>query len=176
MPKKSRKAGVGSRAKTKSKPAGRNPRKTKRAAVKRSIPGEKLSLVVPRIAPGKVKIGKRFGRDFGDIDSVVSSINARGGLIQPIALTPKAELIAGERRLRAWKRSRFSADPIPYYVIDVDSVLAGEWDENAIRKDFTPQEAVEIQRALGANQQAFGIGGRPVHGASASSKKSRTAR
>jgi hypothetical protein len=31
-------------------------------------------------------------------------------------------------------------------VLDVDSIIAGEWDENAKRKDFTPAEAVAIKR------------------------------
>jgi hypothetical protein len=60
----------------------------------------------------------------------------------------RRELIAGERRLRAWALSRFAGQPIPCHVIDVDAIVAGEWDENAQRKDFSPSEAVAIKRTL----------------------------
>lgn len=95
-----------------------------------------------------VKIGKRHRKQFGDLKGLAQSINDRGGLIQPIALTQHCELIAGERRMRAWQLSRFAGQPIPCHIIDVDAIVAGEWDENAQRKDFEPSEAVKIKRTL----------------------------
>lgn len=103
-----------------------------------------------RIDPKRVKIGERHRKDFGDLAALARSIDERGGLLQPIALTPKFELIAGERRLRAWPLTRFAAEPIPYHVTDVDSIVAGEWTENAERKDFTKSEAVAMHRSLEA--------------------------
>jgi N6-adenosine-specific RNA methylase IME4/ParB-like chromosome segregation protein Spo0J len=103
------------------------------------------------IDPALIVVGERHRKDFGDLPALAASINDRGGLIQPIAVKPphgKPVLIAGERRLRAWALSRFAGQPIPCHFLDVDSIVAGEWDENAQRKDFTPSEAVKIQRTL----------------------------
>jgi N6-adenosine-specific RNA methylase IME4 len=101
---------------------------------------------VPTIAIGKIKVGKRHRKDFSHVPGIVASINARGGLIQPISLRPDFTLIAGESRIKAWQKSRFAGQPIPYHILDVDSIIAGEWDENATRKDFTHSEAVAIKR------------------------------
>lgn len=100
------------------------------------------------IDPAQILIGKRHREDFGDLEALAQSINDRGGLLQPIALTAKRELIAGERRLRAWGMSRFAGEKIPVHYLDVDAIVRGEWDENAQRKDFTPSEAVKIKRTL----------------------------
>lgn len=108
-------------------------------------------IVAPATLPvDQVIVGKRYRKDFGDLQALARSIDDRGGLIHPIALTPGHHLIAGERRLRAWSLTRFAADPIPVRIIDIDSLLAGEWDENApgIRKDFSYSEAVAIAAAL----------------------------
>lgn len=98
----------------------------------------------------QIKIGDRVRKEFGNLAALARSINDRGGLLHPIVITPKNKLIAGERRMRAWALSKFRDDPIPVTVLDVDSIVAGEWDENdpAIRKDFTPSEAVAIAREL----------------------------
>lgn len=102
----------------------------------------------PTLPLDRIKIGDRHRKDFGDIGALARSINDRGALLHPIVVTPKHELIAGERRMRAWRQSRFKAEPIPVHVVDIDSIIAGEWDENAQQKAFTPSEAVAIKRAL----------------------------
>lgn len=96
----------------------------------------------------QIVIGKRRRRDFGDLQDLAQSINDRGGLLQPVAITPDNKLIAGERRMKAWALSAFAKDPIPVFVCDVDSILAGEWDENAKRKDFTLSEQVALLEDL----------------------------
>jgi N6-adenosine-specific RNA methylase IME4 len=100
--------------------------------------------------PVEIKIGKRHRRDFGEIEELALSFNERGTIIQPIAITTNDELIAGERRMKAWVHpvSKFRTDPIPVHVITIDNIVAGEWDENAHRKDFTPTEAVEIKKEI----------------------------
>jgi N6-adenosine-specific RNA methylase IME4 len=114
--------------------------------------GPKLAQLVAEttgtIQIGRVKIGKRHRKNFGDLKTLAQSINDRGGLLQPIAITSGCELIAGERRMRAWQLSRFAGLPIPCHVIDVDAIVRGEWDENAERKDFEPSEAIKIKRTL----------------------------
>lgn len=98
-------------------------------------------------------IGERVRKDFGDVTSLAKSINANG-LLHPIVVrarglhTASYELIAGERRLRAWQISDFRKEPIPVNIVDLDSVKRGEWAENHERKNFTPSETVEIKRAL----------------------------
>ena len=54
-----------------------------------------------------IKIGKRFRKDLGDIDSLAESIN-RYGLFHPIVITPEGQLMAGYRRLKACKRLGWS--------------------------------------------------------------------
>lgn len=119
-----------------------------RSAAKHDV--DRVDVAMHRLPVAMIKIGKRYRKDFGDLAALATSINERGGLIHPIAVTPKNELIAGERRLRAWKLSKFGKLSIPAHIIDIDSIVAGEWDENApgIRKDFTLSEAVDIKRAL----------------------------
>jgi N6-adenosine-specific RNA methylase IME4 len=96
----------------------------------------------------EVKIGKRHRKDFGNLPDLAASIDARGALIQPIAIQPDDMLIAGERRMKAWPLTVFKDQPIPVRVITVDSIIAGEWDENAKRKDFTPTEAAKISEEI----------------------------
>ena len=110
-----------------------------------------------------INVGKRVRCNYGDIASLARSIEANG-LLHPVvvrkgemgpnprgSLHPRVlfyDLIAGERRLRAWQLSKFRNDPIPIRVIDLASLMRGEFAENHERKDFTPSETVAIKRAL----------------------------
>jgi ParB-like chromosome segregation protein Spo0J len=53
---------------------------------------------------------------------------------------------AGARRLEACKRLGFNE--IPCTVLDLDNGLQAEHDENMVRMDFLPSEAVAIKKAL----------------------------
>jgi hypothetical protein len=57
---------------------------------------------------GEIKLGKRFRKDLGDIEGLARSIDERGALLQPVVITPENKLIAGERRMAAWKISATS--------------------------------------------------------------------
>jgi N6-adenosine-specific RNA methylase IME4 len=122
-----------------------------------------------------IKIGERHRKEYGDLDALARSINDRGGLIHPIAITPLDELIAGERRLLAWQNPecRFRDEPIPATVIDIDSIVAGEADENdpALRKAFTPSEAVAIARALRPRLEALAKARQKHHGGTAPGRR-----
>jgi N6-adenosine-specific RNA methylase IME4 len=100
---------------------------------------------------GAIIIGNRTRQDFGDIASLARSIDANG-LLHPVVVRRASdagyELIAGERRLKAWQLSKFRDDPIPVTIVDLASVMRGEWAENHERKNFTPSETVSIKRAL----------------------------
>jgi N6-adenosine-specific RNA methylase IME4 len=90
-------------------------------------------------------IGERHRKDIGDIDGLAASM-AELGLLQAIGVQPDGLLIWGERRLHAAKLLGWTE--IPVNVVDLDSVVRGEFAENAHRKDFTLSEAVAIRRAL----------------------------
>jgi N6-adenosine-specific RNA methylase IME4 len=97
----------------------------------------------------EIIVGERHRKEYGELRALAQSISDRG-LLHPIVITPQNDLICGERRLRAWQlpECRFNDQPIPVTVIDIDSVVAGEHDENNLRKPFTPSEAVAVTRAL----------------------------
>lgn len=96
-----------------------------------------------------VQIGKRYRQDKGDIAALAESIRTHG-LLHPIVVNSRHELIAGERRLLACRRLEW--DEIPATVAEnLDDALAAlqaERDENTCRKDLATSEAVEIGRAL----------------------------
>jgi ParB-like chromosome segregation protein Spo0J len=97
------------------------------------------------LAIAKIKVGVRHRRDMGDLAGLSASI-AENGLLHPIVITPHRELIAGERRLKACAALGWTKVPIT--VVDLDEIARGERDENFVRKDFTPSEAVAIAEAL----------------------------
>jgi N6-adenosine-specific RNA methylase IME4 len=112
------------------------------------------SLLAPRAAAdgtleveiAGIRIGERRRRDMGDVDEFAANI-AQLGLLHPIVIDRRTgRLIAGERRVRAFQM--LGRDRIPATLIDLEQIAAGEYAENAFRKDFTPSEIVSIRRAL----------------------------
>lgn len=93
-----------------------------------------------------IKVGSRHRKDMGDLSSLAQSIR-QNGLLQPIGVTEKMELVFGERRLRA-HREVLKTKTILARIVHVPSIIAGEHDENEIRKDFTPSERVAIAKAI----------------------------
>jgi DNA methylase/ParB/Sulfiredoxin domain len=106
-----------------------------------------IGMIAPpaMIEISSIDVGDRHRRHMGDIAALAESI-ADIGLLHPIVIRPDGVLIAGERRLRAFrhlKRTMISAT-----VIDTDRVLRGEYAENFFRKTFAPSEIVAIAKAL----------------------------
>jgi DNA modification methylase len=93
-----------------------------------------------------IKVGQRHRRDMGDLTTLADSIRQEG-LLQPIGVTDRLELVFGERRIRA-VRDILKRKTILARIVDVTSILAGEYHENEVRKDFTPSERVAIARAI----------------------------
>lgn len=90
-----------------------------------------------------IKVKRRVRKDLGDIDALKESLKIYG-LMNPITLNSKYQLIAGERRLEAAKAlgwSHINANIIP----DVNAVaqLEMELEENNQRKEFTDEELME---------------------------------
>lgn len=93
----------------------------------------------------KIIVGRRHRRDLGNLDGLKASIQDLG-LLQPVVITSKGELIAGRRRLEACKALGWKT--IPIHVVSLKEIARGEHDENVHRKDFLPTELVAIRRAL----------------------------
>lgn len=88
----------------------------------------------------KIKSKKRIRKEIGDISSLVNSIK-KYGLINPIVINSKNELLAGYRRLLAAKKLKWKT--INARVVktrDKLDKLNIEIEENVTRKDFTQTE------------------------------------
>ncbi|MBQ5907502.1 MAG: ParB N-terminal domain-containing protein [Treponema sp.] len=95
-----------------------------------------------------IKIKKRVRKDLGDLEALKNSLRIYG-LLNPITLNSKYELIAGERRLQAAKQLGWTNinAVILSNISDVDE-LEMELEENNQRKEFTDQELLEGYRRL----------------------------
>jgi hypothetical protein len=93
-------------------------------------------------------VRNRHRKDLGNLGTLADSI-ARIGLMQPIGITKDNELVFGERRLAAC-RDILGLTEIEARVVDLASIVDGEFAENEIRKDFTLSERVAIKRSIEA--------------------------
>lgn len=95
-----------------------------------------------------IKIKKRVRKDLGNLDDLKDSLRTYG-LLNPITLNSKYELIAGERRLQ-------SAIQLGWTNINANIVdnlteveqLEMEIEENNQRKEFTDDELMEGYKRL----------------------------
>lgn len=93
-----------------------------------------------------IEVGPRYRQELGDLETLAVSI-ATEGLLQPIGITKDNRLVFGQRRLLA-VRDILRWPTIAACVVQVSSILAGEYTENEIRKDFTPSERAAIGAAV----------------------------
>jgi ParB family chromosome partitioning protein len=106
-----------------------------------------------KIKISDINVEERVRVDVGDLSPLVESMD-RLGLINPITVTGKNQLIAGYRRLQAAKRLGW--EYIECTVVNPASkmeMLRIEADENITRKDFTGREMEryeEMRRYLAA--------------------------
>ena len=106
----------------------------------------------------QITVPPRFRRDLGDLSTLADSI-ATLGLLQPIGVTAEYVLVFGERRLRA-VQDILKRNTIEARVVNLDSLLDGEYAENEVRKDFTISERTAIAEAI--ERELAGRVGRPV--------------
>jgi hypothetical protein len=90
----------------------------------------------------KIKIGERHRKELGDLAAFADNIKTVG-LLHPPGITEDNELIFGYRRLLAC-RDHLGWTEIDVRVINVPSIIAGEYAENEMRKDFTASERMAI--------------------------------
>ncbi len=89
----------------------------------------------------------RIRKEAGDLTLLTASIQ-KVGLLNPIVVTDDYRLVAGFRRLSAcrqlgWKE--IEANVVPYKN-DLLLLLDAEVEENLVRKDFTPEEIMAIEK------------------------------
>lgn len=93
----------------------------------------------------QIKVSERSRKAFGDLSGLIASIQSIV-LLHPIVLGPNNVLIAGGRRLAAFKA--LGLFEIPATVLDdireLGGILQAERDENVQRLDLLPSEAVSI--------------------------------
>ena len=95
-----------------------------------------------------IKVKKRVRKDLGNLENLKDSLR-RYGLLNPITLNSKYQLIAGERRLEAAKAIGWTS--INANIIDnltPLSQLEMELEENNQRKEFTDEELMEGYKRL----------------------------
>jgi ParB family transcriptional regulator, chromosome partitioning protein len=90
-----------------------------------------------------IVIRKRIRKNLGDLNSLSESLR-KHGLMNPVVINSKNELIAGHRRLEAAKKLGWST--IDVRVADGDApadLIEMELDENTQRKNLTTDELAD---------------------------------
>jgi ParB family chromosome partitioning protein len=95
-----------------------------------------------------IKVKRRIRKEPGDIGTLAESLKLFGQ-INPIVITRRNVLIAGQRRLEAaralgWRTINAVIQEFP----DALSKLEYEVEENIQRRDFTPQEVAEATKRI----------------------------
>lgn len=83
----------------------------------------------------KILLGENPRKDFGDIDELSASIKERG-VLEPLLVNEKNELIAGERRLRASVKAGLTKVPVIVKDLDSEAIAEVKLIENIQRKDL----------------------------------------
>lgn len=91
----------------------------------------------------RIVIRRRVRKNLGDLSSLMDSLR-RHGLLNPIVINSRHELVAGHRRLEAARRLGWSA--IEVRIVDTDEkadLVEMEIEENTQRKSLTTDELAE---------------------------------
>ncbi len=118
---------------------------------------------------GEIVVGKRHREDLGDLEDLKRSISELG-LLQPVVLKKGTkELVAGYRRLCALRQLGITSlvEGKHCILIDIQSLVRGEHDENICRKDLSISEKVAVFEAIKAEQLRINIEKNIVSGAMA---------
>ena len=95
-----------------------------------------------------IKVRKRVRKEMGDISALADSLK-RFGQINPIVITKKNVLIAGERRLEAARSLGWrTINAVVADISDELTLLEYELEENVQRQDFTQEETEEAARKI----------------------------
>ncbi len=96
-----------------------------------------------------IKVKKRIRKDLGDLEALKDSLK-RYGLMNPITLNSRYELIAGQRRLEAAKQLGWTTIQVNILENAQDKIsqLEMELEENTQRYDFSDEELLAGYAAL----------------------------
>ena len=96
----------------------------------------------------KIIIRKRVRKNLGDLASLMESIR-RHGLLNPVVINDKNELIAGHRRIEAARRLGWRAIEVRLVEgRDKADLIEMEIEENTQRKNLTTDELAEAYLRL----------------------------
>jgi len=101
------------------------------------------------ILVASVLIGERTRKNLGDIDGLALSIK-QAGLLHPIVVTDKHELVAGGRRLAAVRSLGHETIEATVLPMSPEEMLRAEQDENTVRLDLRRSEMVDLGLRLEA--------------------------
>lgn len=102
-----------------------------------------------KIKIADIVVKERIRKELGDIESLKHSMQ-KHGILSPIIVTSKNELLAGYRRLTVAKMLGWQEiEAVVYSPRDRVDELEIEIEENMTRKDFTPEE---VMRAIERKQ------------------------
>ena len=96
----------------------------------------------------EIKIKKRVRKDLGDLETLKDSLR-RYGLLSPITINTRNELVAGQRRLESAKQLGWTT--ITANVVDAEDKIGQlemELEENTQRVPFTDEELLAGYNAL----------------------------
>jgi ParB family chromosome partitioning protein len=126
---------------------------------------------IEQVPIDRINVGERFRVDMGDLESLAASIRDIG-LLQAIGIDSYYRLIFGYRRLCACQEI-LQWESIPCAVVNVDSVIAGEYAENEFRKQFTLNERKAIVDAILSTEEKRKSGPKSNCAADAAQSKGR---
>lgn len=89
-------------------------------------PSEKIEI-------SSIIITERTRKDLGNIASLAESI-CSVGLMQPIVINEKYELVDGQRRIKAFVQ--LGIKEIPFFRVNLKGIILGEFHANSNRKDL----------------------------------------
>lgn len=106
---------------------------------------------VLEVPVGDVKVGDRVRKELRHVEMLAESIRDVG-LLHPLVVNGRMELVAGARRLEAVKRCGWERVPVRVVASldDALKALVAERDENTCREHLTPTELVELGRQIEA--------------------------
>jgi ParB family chromosome partitioning protein len=107
-----------------------------------------------KVSIADIKIGSRFRKDLGDLRPLVESIKLHG-LLHPVVITDKNDLICGRRRIAAYEKLGKSEIEVNLVSLNETSLSVAEADENIVRKNFGVREIVEIYRFYLEKEKSF---------------------
>jgi len=124
----------------------------------------------------QIVLTKRARKDAGDVTELCDSIE-EVGLLQPIVITESNQLVAGLRRMAAFRHLARKTIPavVATNLIDARDLLIAERDENECRRPFSTLEAVAMGRALEELEKPKADERRRLHGNTAPGKGKNTA-